>query len=140
MKAIANKIKIEQGFTLVELMIVVSIVGILASIAIANYSEYQARAKISAGLADIYGGRASYEIAVNQGGHPTRPTEIGLASSTKNCSSINVDNSGIECTLDNASALVQNKTVKLLRTSAGKWSCTAGASPAASQLYPRSCI
>ena len=53
--------RIQQGFTLIELMIVVAIIGILAAIALPAYQDYTVRSKVSEGL--IQGGAAKNAVA-----------------------------------------------------------------------------
>src|SRR3569833_1035048 len=67
MKTLMQKTKLtsQEGFTLVENMIMVAIIGILASIAIPNYQKYQAKARTTEGklyLAAVYTAEKSYQI------------------------------------------------------------------------------
>ena len=62
---------VQQGFTLIELMIVVAIVGILAAVALPAYQDYTARAKIAEPLALMSGAKVNmYEVFVATGDFP----------------------------------------------------------------------
>jgi type IV pilus assembly protein PilA len=71
--------KVQQGFTLIELMIVVAIIGILAAIAIPAYQDYTIRAQVSEGLNLAGGAKAAVtEYFQDQGAFPTTNTLAGI--------------------------------------------------------------
>jgi len=75
--------KVQQGFTLIELMIVVAIIGILAAIAIPAYQDYTIRAQVSEGLNLSAGAKAAVtEFYMDQGRYPANQTESGLDIAT----------------------------------------------------------
>ena len=76
--------KKQQGFTLIELMIVVAIIGILAAIAIPAYQDYTIRAQVSEGLNLSGGAKAAVtEYFQDRGTMPTSNTMAGLAANTE---------------------------------------------------------
>jgi type IV pilus assembly protein PilA len=78
--------KIQQGFTLIELMIVVAIIGILAAIAIPAYQDYTVRAKVSEGL--VLAGSAKSLITETftvSGGFPVTATQVTNAATAAAC-------------------------------------------------------
>lgn len=71
--------KIQQGFTLIELMIVVAIIGILAAIAIPAYQDYTIRAQVSEGLSLSGAAKAAVaEFYMDSGAYPTSNGQAGL--------------------------------------------------------------
>jgi len=75
--------KMQQGFTLIELMIVVAIIGILAAIAIPAYQDYTKRSHVSEGLSLASGAKASVsEFYASNGRWPGGNRSAGLATGT----------------------------------------------------------
>jgi len=73
--------KKQQGFTLIELMIVVAIIGILAAIAIPAYQDYTIRAQVSEGLNLSGGAKAAVsEFRMDRGTWPSDNSTAGIAT------------------------------------------------------------
>jgi type IV pilus assembly protein PilA len=74
--------KVQQGFTLIELMIVVAIIGILAAIAIPAYQDYTIRAQVTEGLSLASAVKASVaEVYADEGAWPADLAEAGITNS-----------------------------------------------------------
>lgn len=73
--------KVQQGFTLIELMIVVAIIGILAAVAIPAYQDYTIRAQVSEGLSLASGAKTAMAEYYNQRGtFPADNASLGLSA------------------------------------------------------------
>ncbi len=122
--------KKQQGFTLIELMIVVAIIAILAAIALPAYQNYVAKSQSTSGLADIRGGVTAFEEGIQSGNRTGAAAlaDIGLANTTRCTVGVSgnwADASGqtITCVLK-GNPNVATKTITLTRNATGQWNCT----------------
>ena len=127
--------KKQQGFTLIELMIVVAIIGILAAIAIPAYQDYTIRAQVSEGLNLSGGAKAAVtEYYQDKGALPADNTTAGLADGTtivgKYVSEVTFDGTQLNVSYGQAAAhtALASGTLTLTPTTAGgagsvQWTC-----------------
>ncbi len=80
--------KAQQGFTLIELMIVIAIVGILAAIALPAYQDYIVRSKMSEPLAALAEAKTTVaEYVAANGGFPNAGTAFGINTTARSAQS-----------------------------------------------------
>ncbi|RYE40685.1 MAG: pilin [Sphingobacteriales bacterium] len=143
----------QKGFTLIELMIVVAIIGILAAVALPAYQDYTARSQVSEAIVLFEGPKGGItEFWSNKGAYPASNASAGVAGaasiSGKYVSQVNIASTGvITATMKGAGSVakgLETTTVSLSpTTTAGsiKWVCKAGVTGTAmkTKYLPSSC-
>ncbi|MEP6389311.1 MAG: pilin [Halioglobus sp.] len=141
--------KNQQGFTLIELMIVIAIVGILAAIALPAYQDYTIRAKMSEPIALLAEAKTSIaEYYVNRGVLPSTLGEAGLTSSPTQplVASLAISTAGLvtlttatDTTLGGASGTSFELSPITLAGGVINWKCKKGSGSIEQKYLPSSC-
>jgi type IV pilus assembly protein PilA len=144
-------VKQTQGFTLIELMIVVAIIAILAAIALPAYQDYLIRSQVSEGAVLADGAKTAIaEFYSNKGKFPPSNASAGLAGSAsiagKYVTSVSVGGTAgqIQITYNttNANQAIHSKQLSFSAVTHGgsvEWHCIPGATPVDNKYLPTSC-
>ena len=138
---------IQKGFTLIELMIVVAIIGILAAIALPAYQDYTARAQMSEALVLADGQKGAVtEYYADKGAFPGNNTSAGVAAASsiagKYVEAVHIRTNGVitaSMRTTNVAAGIGGTSLTLTPTAGSgsvTWNCTSSAS---AKFIPAAC-
>ncbi|WP_305370097.1 pilin [Photobacterium leiognathi] len=140
--------KKQQGFTLIELMIVVAVIGVLSAIAVPAYQNYVKKSELGSALASVTALKVNVEDYIaTEGSFPTLATDADMKSklgasqtaigslTTKKGAT---DTEGqiiilLSGTQNNTSSLALNRDAN------GEWSCVTNIASSASATFPKGC-
>lgn len=136
-----------KGFTLIELIIVVAIIGIMMVVSVPIYQSYVARSQLSSAVAELNVARIQYELVVEDGAATSSFTTANIfesATASKFCTYLvysatdGVANPALECKLKNVLSSLVGESVYLNRQQDGTWSCSTS-SNVPTNFKPKEC-
>ncbi len=141
--------KYRKGFTLIELMITVAIIGVLAAIAVMQYQTHVIRSQIVSAVAELNGARPQYELIVNaassSGSAVYSVSNMFFSATSEYCtyqvySPVQLNAvPALECQLKKGPTSLLGQSVFLNRSADGVWSCSTS-SGISDKFKPRDCI
>ncbi len=136
--------KLQKGFTLIELMIVIAIIGILAAVAIPAYSDYTARAQVSEAMSLTSGLKTPLvEYISDVGSVPATVTAVGGTDQGKYVNTIVLTGTAPAVTMTatmkatGVNSKIVSSTFIMSSTDGKQWVCNAGNIPGS--LLPGAC-
>jgi type IV pilus assembly protein PilA len=141
-------VKKQSGFTLIELMIVVAIIGILAAIAIPAYQDYIARSQVSEAVELLAGGKTPMaEFFADKGRWPSFALSVMGTTTGKYVQSVIISSGASSANAlilqarmktTNVSSLVTNATMQMTSADGKQWDCATGGTVSA-KYRPAAC-
>ncbi|EKO3369495.1 prepilin-type N-terminal cleavage/methylation domain-containing protein [Vibrio fluvialis] len=135
----ANQRKQQQGFTLIELMIVVAIIGVLSAIAVPAYKDYVTKSELASGVATLKSLITPAELYYQEKGTLTSDSDLsnlGIATDSTKSGTLSVVSGAIKLTFASPSGA----SATITRDNAKGWVCSmALPSGLSSDIKPKSC-
>lgn len=137
----------QKGFTLIELMIVVAIIGILAAVALPAYQDYMTRSKLTEPMGFLDGAKVSIaEYYATNGKYPTDASDAGLpgVGNAKYTKALDWNGTALSATIQGTGTTVDTHKLILTPTvdATSKvltWACSTDASTTEFKFLPSNC-